>query len=205
MRRPGRCFKRGRSGEWMATDGIDPLVPTYCDCRDLDGFMLNVERLMASELVALSSPAVIGSALLLWARAWKQVPAASLPDDEKVLAAFAKLSVPQFGKVREEVLRGFVKCSDGRFYHKTLAVEAVNAYERKVAFQRKRSGDAERLRKWRMERRGNGVETQGETNGETRFVREGQGHKGSKSSSQERENLRVQQLQPTRLGEGHDR
>ena len=32
-----------------------PLVPPDCDCTNLDGFMLNVERLMASELVAISS------------------------------------------------------------------------------------------------------------------------------------------------------
>jgi uncharacterized protein YdaU (DUF1376 family) len=148
-----------------------PLTPEYCDCRDLDGFMLNVERVMASELVAVSSLAVVGSAFLLWCRAWKQMPAASLPDDERVLAAFAKLTLPAFRRVRDEVLRGFVKCSDGRLYHKVLATEAINAYERKVAFQKRRNGDAERLRKWRASSK----ETPDETTSETRFVAEGQG------------------------------
>lgn len=149
----------------------DPLTPADCDCTDLDGFMLNVERLMASELVALSSLEVIGAALLLWSRAWKQKPAASLPDDERVIAAFAKLSVPRFRKMRDEVLRGFVKCSDGRLYHRTLSAEAVGAYERKIAFRKKRETDAERLRKWRETTK----ETRTETTGETRFVAEGQG------------------------------
>jgi hypothetical protein len=143
--------------------------------------MLNVEKLMASELVALSSLEVIGAALLLWSRAWKQMPAASLPDDDRVISAFAKLPLPRFRKIRDEVLRGFVKCSDGRLYHRTLSAEAVVAFERKVAFQRKRETDAERLRKWRETHR----ETPHETQGETRFVREGQdstgqGHKKQK-------------------------
>lgn len=156
-----------------------PLTPADCDCTDLDSFMLNVERLMASELVALSSLEVIGAALLLWSRAWKQKPAASLPDDERVIAAFAKLSVSRFRKLREEVLRGFVKCADGRLYHRTLSAEAVGAYERKIAFRKKRETDADRLRKWRETTKETRHETPGETGGETqsetRFVAEGQG------------------------------
>lgn len=155
-----------------------PLVPSDCDCTDLDGFMLNVERLMASELVALSSHEVVAASLFLWCRAWKQQPAASLPDDDRVNAAFAKLSLAKFRKVKDEVLRGFVKCSDGRLYHRFLASEATAAFARKKAFQAKREADAERLRQWRASQRGNKNETapatRDETHGETRFVAEGQ-------------------------------
>ena len=154
----------------------DPLVPAEVDCTDLDGFMLNVERLMASELVALSSHEVIGAALLLWCRAWKQTPAASLPNNEKTISGFARMPLARFRKLRDEVMRGFVLCSDGRLYHRTLAVEAINAYERKVAFQRKREADAERLRKWRSgTKHETRIETASETSDETRFVAEGQG------------------------------
>lgn len=137
--------------------------------------MLNVERLMASELVALSTHEVIGAALLLWCRSWKQRPAASLPDDDRVLAAFARLPLPRFRKLRDEVLRGFVKCSDGRLYHPVMAAEAINAYAKKQSFRKKRETDAERLRKWREEQRGTQAETSVETKDETRFVAEGQG------------------------------
>lgn len=150
---------------------IEPLVPADCDCTDLDGFMLNVERLMASELVALSVHEVVAAALFLWCRSWKQVPAASLPDDERVIAAFARLPIAKFRRIRSEVMRGFVKCSDGRFYHKVLAAEALKAWGRKLAFQKRRDTDAERLRKWRASH----GETSGETHDETRFVQEGQG------------------------------
>ena len=157
------------------TDLPAPLTPADCDCTDLDGFMLNVERLMASELVALATHEVIGAAVLLWCRAWKQTPAASLPDDDRIIAAFARLPLPRFRKLRAEILRGFVKCSDGRLYHRTLAVEATRAFARKQAFRNKRETDAERLRKWRRGKYETQSETPHETQSETRFVAEGQG------------------------------
>ncbi len=160
-----------------------PLLPPGTDVRDLDGFMLNVEKLMASELVALSSHEVIGAALLLWCRAWKQVPAASLPDDDRVNAAFAKMPLPRFRKLKGDIMRGFVKCDDGRLYHKTLAEEARKAHDRKLVFQRKRETEAERLRNWRRTR----IETPGETYDETRFVPEGQGQGQGQGQVRDRE------------------
>lgn len=151
------------------TEPPAPMTPPKCDCTDLDSFMLNVERLMASELVALASHEAIAAALFLWCRAWKQMPAASLPDDDKVNAAFARLPLPRFRKLKADIMRGFVKCSDGRLYNKTLAAEALRAYERKGAFQRKRETDNERLKKWREKHKGNSSDT----HDETRFVAEG--------------------------------
>jgi hypothetical protein len=160
------------------TDLPDPLTPPDCDCTDLDGFMLNVERLMASELVALSTHEIIAAAMFVWCRAWKQRPAASLPDDDRVIAAFARLPLAKFRRFREEVLRGFVKCSDGRLYHRTLAAEAGRAFERKTAFHRKRETDNQRLKKWRANKGETPNETHDETTTETqietRFVAEGQ-------------------------------
>ena len=150
----------------------DPLVPAECDCTDLDSFMLNVEKLMASELVAIATNEIIGACLLVWCRAWKQRPAASLPDDDRVIAAFARMPLARFKKARDEILRGFVKCTDGRLYHRTLAAEAVRAYALKVKFQNRREADAERLNKWREKQKETRVETRSETVVETRFVQE---------------------------------
>lgn len=156
-----------------------PLTDADCDCTDLDGFMLNVERLMASELVALSSHEVVAASLFLWCRAWKQRPAASLPDDDRVNAAFAKLPLARFKKLKDQILRGFIKCSDGRLYHRVLSEEATNAYAKKQAFKRKRAADAKRLQEWRQNNKETGDETHKETPpetpSETRFVAEGQG------------------------------
>ncbi len=108
----------------------DPLTPADCDLRDMDGFMLNAERLMASELVAISTGDEFKAAVMLWCRAWKQVPAASLPNDERVLAAFSGAG-PRWKKVRAMALRGFVLCNDGRLYHPVLAADATRAAKAK--------------------------------------------------------------------------
>lgn len=160
----------------------EPLTPPDCDCTDLDGFMLNVERLMASELVALHNHEIVAATLFLWCRAWKQLPAASLPDDDRINAAFARMPLARFKKLKNGVLHGFVKCSDGRLYHNYLASEAIKAWDRKIAFRKRREVDAERLRDWRA----NKPRTQDETrfkhstndvrnDDRTLDVREGQG------------------------------
>ena len=180
-----------------------PLVTADVDVRDLDGFMLNVERLMASELVALSSHEVVAACLFLWCRAWKQMPAASLPDDDRVVAAYSRLPPARFRKLKPEILRGFVKCSDGRLYHRVLAEEATRAFARKTTYLTRREKDAERLRKWR-EGQAQGTaettcdtlpETHGETASETQFetrfvaedtIRYGTVHKEEERESRER-------------------
>jgi hypothetical protein len=163
----------------------EPLVPAYVDLRDLDGFMLNAERLLASELWALTrrSPEALRGAVALWCRSWKQMPAASLPNDDAVLAVFADMPMPRFKKLRPLVMRGFVLCADDRFYHKVLAAEAVNAWARKQAYRKRREADRKRLDDWRRHKRGRAdappnetaLETPEETADETRFVAEGTG------------------------------
>lgn len=104
----------------------DPLVPVETDIRDLDGFMLNVERLMASELWALSSGDEFKAAVGLWCRAWKQIPAGSLPDDDRILAAFSGAG-QLWPQVKEMALRGFILCADGRLYHQVLCADVDRA------------------------------------------------------------------------------
>lgn len=108
------------------TDLPAPPVPAETDIRDLDSFMLNTERLLASELWALSSGDEFKAALGLWCRAWKQQPPGSLPDDDRVLAAFSGAGA-RWKKVRPMALRGFVKCSDGRLYHRVLCEDVTRA------------------------------------------------------------------------------
>lgn len=146
-----------------------PLVPPDTDVSLLAGFMLNVDHLLASELVAIGTPEECWAALMLWCRAWKQIPAGSLPNDERVLASFSGAG-RRWPKVREVALRGFVRCTDGRLYHRFLCAEVQRASARHTAFQERRDADRKRLAAWREKRRGNGGDTPPETPVETHFV-----------------------------------
>lgn len=183
----------------------EPPVPADTDLRQFAGFMLNVERLLASELWALSSGEEFKAALALWCRAWKQVPAGSLPNDERVLASFSGAG-PRWKKVREVALRGFVKCSDGRLYHLVLCADVRRASEQRRQYQERRERDNQRLRRWR----GNGTkapdETPIETPDETRFTlgRQGQGQRQGDSESSLRSDSDCS-LRSQRAGEEDDK
>lgn len=108
----------------------EPLTTEAHDVSGLDGFLLNTEKLMASELWALATGDEFKAAVGLWCRAWKQSPPGSLPNDERVLAAFSGAGA-NWRRVRDVALRGFVECSDGRLYHTTLCEDAIRAAEAK--------------------------------------------------------------------------
>ncbi|MGB3432407.1 DUF1376 domain-containing protein [Achromobacter sp.] len=111
-----------------------PLTPPDCDLRDFAFMPLDVLRLRDSDLAVKADGEAFRCAVLLWCAAWHQVPAASLPDDDDVLAQLAG-----FGRVTKEwlrhrdgALRGWVKCGDGRLYHPVVAEKAVEAWRAKM-------------------------------------------------------------------------
>lgn len=110
-----------------------PLTPPACDLRDFAFMPLDVARLRDSDLAIQVGAEEFRAAVLLWCAAWHQVPAASLPDDDKVLAALAGYGrvVAEWRKHREGALYGWVKCSDGRLYHPVVAEKACDAWQAK--------------------------------------------------------------------------
>jgi len=131
----------------------EPPIDISVDVRDLDGFMLNAERLLASELWALSTGEEFKAAVGLWCRAWKQLPAASLPSDDRVLASFAGVSIARWNKVKAISLRGFVECSDGRLYHGVLVEDAKRASVKKAERRERTKAATEARKKQRDDQR----------------------------------------------------
>lgn len=111
-----------------------PLVPRIVDLRDFPYMPLDVVRLRDSSLSSRATGEEFRCAVLLWCVAWHQVPAASLPDDDVDLAHLAGFgrSVSDWRQVREGALRGWVRCSDGRLYHPTVAEKALEAWESRL-------------------------------------------------------------------------
>lgn len=112
----------------------DPLTPPDCDLRDWGAMLLDVRRLRDSSMASHENPEVFRAAMLLWCASWHQVPAASLKDDDRELASMAGFGrfLEPWQAVRAEVLRGFVKCSDGLLYHPVVAEKALEAWISKL-------------------------------------------------------------------------
>lgn len=108
----------------------DPLTSADCDLRDFQYMPLDVQRLCDSDLAALESPEACWAALLLWCKSWHQVPCASLPDDDRVLAKFTgyQRAPEAWQAIREGALRGWIKCSDGRLYHPVVSEKANESW-----------------------------------------------------------------------------
>ncbi len=94
---------------------------------------LDVVRLRDSDLAALESPEACWAAVLLWCASWHQLPAASLPDDDRVLSQLAGFGrvVKEWLRIRPGALRGWIKCGDGRLYHPVVAEKAREAWSAK--------------------------------------------------------------------------
>lgn len=153
------CVARGPSGARVTDDHDLPTPPVGpdVDLKGFSSFMLDVDRLMHSTFYALATPDEGWAGIKLWCRAWKQVPPGSLPNDERTLAAFSGAGA-KWPKVRDMAMRGFVLCSDNRYYH-TVVVEQVHiSWKKRIEYRR----DQARLKLWRAEQKrlkGNGFET----------------------------------------------
>lgn len=133
-----------------------PLTPEDCNLQDFAFMPLDVARLRDSDMAAYESPEACWAAVLLWSAAWHQVPAASLPDDDRFLAKAAGYGrvVKEWANVREGALHGWIKCADGRLYHPVVAEKALESWKAKVHHQWKKECD--RIRKSNKQRESEG-------------------------------------------------
>lgn len=125
-----------------------PLVPAEVDLRDFGFMPLDVRTLLTSSfwIKAKKDPRVAHAAMSLWCESWHQVPTASLPNDDEVLAELARCDEKEWKRVKERALAHFVECSDGRLYHRHVAKKALESWASKQA-QRERTRKATEARK----------------------------------------------------------
>lgn len=122
----------------------EALTPPDCDLRDFAFMPLDASRLLDSDLFALATGDEFKAAIALWCKAWMQIPAGSLPDDDRVLAHLSGAGA-KWKKVKLMALRGFVKCDDGRLYHPVVCEKANEAWAKKQSYrERSKKGNAKR-------------------------------------------------------------
>ena len=129
----------------------EPLTPRDADLRDFPRMMIDITRLRQSGFDATINDSAWRAGINLWFSAWHSVPAGSLASTDADLAKAAGLGrdVRTWLEVKEEALRGFVQCSDGRLYHETVCEFALEAWIEKL-IQRISSGAGNATR-WRIE------------------------------------------------------
>lgn len=125
-----------------------PLVPDEVDLTAFDFMPLDVNRLLKSDtwIDAADDPKVGHALICLWSESWHQHPAASLPDNDKVLARLAMCDAKTWLRIKAKALSGWILCSDGRFYHEVVAEKALEAWGKKRT--NKNKGYAGALARW---------------------------------------------------------
>lgn len=109
---------------------MQPLTPPDCDLQDFPFMPIDAQRLLKSDTWILGNSDEKAAAITLWIESWHQVPAASLPANDRVLAKFSQAE--RWNKSKAHALRGWVECSDGRLYHPVVAEKALEAWIEKL-------------------------------------------------------------------------
>ena len=108
----------------VPSDIPDPPYPPDTRVRGWR-FELDLERIRRSDTWALCPQEIRPWLLMLWAVAWEQCPAGSLPSDHRLIAAHAGMPERLFAAHADLLLRGFLRHSDGRLYHSVVSEQVL--------------------------------------------------------------------------------
>ncbi|MCM1958018.1 YdaU family protein [Acinetobacter modestus] len=109
-----------------------PLTPKECDVSNFPFMPLDIDRLFNSETWILGDDSEKVASMTLWLKSWSQIPAASIPNNDKMLAHLSGMG-SKWKKVKEHALRGWVDGGEGRLYHPVVAEKALEAWIEKLA------------------------------------------------------------------------
>jgi hypothetical protein len=132
-----------------------PLVAPEVDLRDFPFVPVYRQRLLTSRFNHLASDAEWRAGFTLWLASWDQVPAGSLPSDDRELCQLAGLGrdMRQWRKVKKWALYHWASAVDGRLYHPVVAEMVNNAWSQKQANRHRTSAASEARRKHRNDYR----------------------------------------------------
>lgn len=136
----------------MSENRPEPLVPPHVDLRGMKWFALHHKNLRASRFWIHATDQVKAISIELWCEAYEQEVAASLPDDDVALseaAGFGRRDLTEWLSVKVDVMKAWVLCSDGRWYHPKLAEVAIEAWDL-TADSRRRDREKKRRKRERI-------------------------------------------------------
>lgn len=133
------------------TSKPNPYSTPDCDLRGLEWMPTETVNILESDLFLQSSGDEFKAAMALIWKSWRQVPAGSLPNDDRSLAILS--SAPDWTSVRTMALHNWVLCADGRLYHPIVAAKAMEALPLRQQFVEKKTADSERKERERKDRK----------------------------------------------------
>lgn len=89
----------------------------------------------------------VGAYMLLLCKAWREEPAGSLPDDDRILARWARLESDRWMEVKAQVLAPFDLGTDSRWHQKRMRLE----FDRLMAKRKERAKSGKKGAKARWE------------------------------------------------------
>lgn len=109
----------------------EPLVVRECDLRDFDYMPIFINRLRGSEtwIEARYDHELGYVSMNLWLASWHSEIAASFEDSDNVLSEAAMCDRTRWRQIRDKVLKSWVLCNDGRWYHPVVAKCAMDAWK----------------------------------------------------------------------------
>ena len=132
----------------QASQESTPLTPARCNLQDFPYMPLDVRRLLTSETWILGTGDERAAAMCMWLESWHQIPAASLPNNPRMLAHLSQAGA-KWNKVKDQALRGWIACGDGRLYHPVVAAKALEAWIEKLL--NSITGAAGNSKRWEIE------------------------------------------------------
>lgn len=110
------------------------IEPPYPKDLEAKGWSLDLEyeRIARSNTWAIASAEQRPWLLMIWLMSWQQAPVASLPAEDRFIAAHIGMPIEQFTQWREVLLSGWELATDGRLYHKTLTEHVLKMASKRV-------------------------------------------------------------------------
>lgn len=132
----------------MNDEAPAPLVPANMDLRDFLFTPVEFQRIFSSETWLMCSAHEKVAAITLWGNSWIQLPTGSMPSNDELLAYHSGAG-SGWKRVKAKAMRGWILCSDGRYYHPVMCEKALEAWIEKLS-QRLSSG-AGNAKRWGIE------------------------------------------------------
>lgn len=100
-------------------------VLPHINLKDVPSVLIDIDRLLESDFWLSTNGEESRAGMCLWLKSYKQVPAGSLPDDDTSLARLCNVAPEHWSSVREKALHGWIKCEDGRLYHRVVSEKVL--------------------------------------------------------------------------------